>query len=145
MTVGYPNIISKSHHTVDEQNPAPPGMYNILINYQPQLMQDFFHQQFLNNLTYTILPAPGHIQRHTYYPKKKKTTTWRSLENHYFQGKFQVSYGNGMESLWEGGPTIGGPWRNPLLYFQYELHLQSGSMFQPAILVDRSDYPQKIR
>ena len=25
-------------------------------------------------------------------------------------------YGNGMGSLWEGGPTIGGPWRNPLFH-----------------------------
>ena len=44
----------------------------------------------------------------------------------------------------KGVPLLGVPGEIPY-YFQYELHLQSGSMFQPAILVDRSDYPQKIR
>ena len=38
------------HDTVDRINPAPPQMYKNLvrnrINYQPQLVQDFFHQQY---------------------------------------------------------------------------------------------------
>ena len=39
-------------HTVDGSNPAPPGIYTTLLNmrYSPyQLVQDFSHQQYLND------------------------------------------------------------------------------------------------
>ena len=40
--------------TVDGRNPAPPGMYKTLylnngVNYQPQLVDKFFHQSYENH------------------------------------------------------------------------------------------------
>ena len=44
----YP-VQYSGYHTVDGRIPAPPGMYKTHVNneidYQPQLVQDFFHQQ----------------------------------------------------------------------------------------------------
>ena len=48
---GSTDFLSFAKTTADGRNPAPPGMYKTLqingIDYQPQLVQDFFHQQYV--------------------------------------------------------------------------------------------------
>ena len=50
-----------SHDTVDGRNPAPLGMYKTLVNngqnYQPQLVQDVFHQQHHEIRSRVIYPG----------------------------------------------------------------------------------------
>ena len=55
------------------------------------------------------------------FSSRKLCSTW-SCSQQKFQGPaivgppfpyYSQKYGNDMEGLWEGGPTIEGPWKNP--------------------------------